>query len=144
MTEPGCLELHALGEVAHLIGIIARGKHRLGEERQRPDGGLELMADVRNEVAPDRIDSALLGKIVDEHEDRTRSEGRDAHPELEQFASERWPSNAHLLLARLSVTRDLFDEAGDLRHRDEAPVDQTKRLAPGTSPKHQAIGTHDQ
>ena len=102
------------------------------------------MADVRNEITPHRVNSSLLGEVVDEDENCACSQRSNPDPELKQFAPEGWPPNAHLLLASLSVKCNLFNQTGDLGHRDETAADKPERLAPSTRPEHHAIGTYNQ
>ena len=68
-AEPAGLVLHAAGEAAYGRGVLAGVLQRLGEQRHRPDRGLELVADVGDEVAPDRLDPAGLGDVLDEQRD---------------------------------------------------------------------------
>ena len=117
MAEPRGLHLHALGEVAHLVGVVAGGEHGLGQQRQRAHRGLELVAHVRHEVAPDDVDAALLGEVVDEDEDRPGAEGGDADAQLEELPAQGWAPDPHLLLAGVAVVGDPLDQVGDVGDR---------------------------
>ena len=54
--QPGRLDLHPAGEALHGLRVVGRVGDRLGEQRERADRGLELVADVGDEVAADRLD----------------------------------------------------------------------------------------
>ena len=62
--QPGRLDAHPAGEPAHRGGVVGRVLDRLGEQRDRPDRGLELVADVGHEVAPGLLDPARRGLVV--------------------------------------------------------------------------------
>ena len=70
--------LHPLGEPAHGLGVVVRVEHRLGEQGHAADRGLELVADVGDEVAADLLDPARLGAVLDEEQHVVRPERRDA------------------------------------------------------------------
>ncbi len=134
------LHLHALGEVAHLVGVVAGGEHGLGQQRQRADRGLELVADVGHEVAPDDVDAALLGEVVDEDEDRPGAERGDADAQLEELPAEGWAPDPHLLLAGVTVVGDPLDQVGDVGDRHGLAVDQAQARRPGVGPQHGSVG----
>ena len=67
--------LHPAGEPAHCLRVV-RGVHqRLGEQRDGPDRGLELVADVRDEVAAYGVDPVLLGAVLDQEQDMVEPSG---------------------------------------------------------------------
>ncbi len=57
----------ALGETFAERGIVF-GEQRLGQQRERPDRRLELMADVRDEVRADSLEPGSLRDVVDRGE----------------------------------------------------------------------------
>ena len=57
-VEPGRFDAHPAGELADRIGVLGRVLDCLGEQRDRADRGLELVADVGHEVAPGLLDPA--------------------------------------------------------------------------------------
>lgn len=66
--EPGGLYLHTSGEALDGLRVV-RGVHDgLGQEGERADGRLELVADIRDEVAPYRFDPPGLGEVLDEEQ----------------------------------------------------------------------------
>ena len=56
---------HALGELAH-DGLVVLGGHGLGQQRERADRRLQLVADVGHEVAAHALDAPDLGDVADE------------------------------------------------------------------------------
>jgi len=67
-----------LGEPRDRLGVVVRVEHRLGEERDATDRGLQLVADVGEEVAADLLDAGGLGAVLDEEEHVVGAERRDA------------------------------------------------------------------
>ena len=55
----------ALGQPSDDIGVVLV-EQRLGEQAQRPDGCLQLVADVGDEVAADGFEPSPFGHVVDE------------------------------------------------------------------------------
>ncbi len=76
--QPGRLDLHAPREPLHGLGVVGGVHHGLGQQGQRPDGGLELMADVGDEVAPHGLDAAGLGEVLHQQQHQPGAERR--HP----------------------------------------------------------------
>ena len=63
-------------EVARRRVVVDRsGGQRLGEELDRGERRSQLVADVRHEVAPDALDSAQRGDVVERHHEATSSSG---------------------------------------------------------------------
>ena len=54
-AQPRRLLEDPAGEAAHLGGVVRGVEHGLGQQPDRADGRLELVADVRDEVAPGRL-----------------------------------------------------------------------------------------
>ena len=136
------LDLHPLGEVPHLLGVVAGGQHRLGEQGQRADRGLQLVADVGHEVAAHDVDPALLGEVVDEDEDRAGAQRRDAHAQLEQLPAERRAAHPHVLLAGVAVaaTRSIrWTMSGIVTG---VAVDQAQGAGARVGAQHRAVGRH--
>ena len=144
VAQPRGLHLHALGEVPDLVGVVARREDGLRQQRQGSDRGLELMADVRHEVASNHVDAALLGEVVDEDEDRPGAQRRHAHAELEQLAAQRWSPDAHLLLAGVAVVGDPLDEVRDVGDRHRVAVDEAQARGAGVGAQHRPVGSHDE
>ena len=87
LGQPRALVLHPAGEPADGLGVVGRVGDGLGEQRQRADRRLELVADVRDEVAAHGVEPARLGDVLagDEHELR----GRAARPGRRRCARRR-------------------------------------------------------
>ena len=66
---------HALGELLQHCQIVGRG-HRLGEQRQCPDGCLQFVTDVRDEVATHALDAPRLRDVVRERDCADHLTGR--------------------------------------------------------------------
>ncbi len=76
--EPVGLARDPLGQLAD-DHLVAAGRHRLGEQRQRADRRLQLVADVGDEVPSHALAAARLRDVPDVHdrtEDRTVGEQR--------------------------------------------------------------------
>ena len=59
---------HALGQAAGRPRVVL-AEQRLGQQAERPDRGLQLVADVGDEVAAHRLEPAPLGDVLD-HDQR--------------------------------------------------------------------------
>ena len=81
LDEPGQavgLDADPPGEAGDRLGVVVRVEHGLGEQRDAADRGLELVADVGEEVPPDLLDACRLGPVLDEEEHVVGAEGGDA------------------------------------------------------------------
>ena len=63
-ADPDRLVQHPLGQAAGDRGVVL-AEQRLGQQAERPDRRLQLVADVGHEVAADRLEPAALGDVVD-------------------------------------------------------------------------------
>ena len=78
LHEPGqavALGQHAVGEALHRLGVVRGVGDGLGQQPDRADGGLELVADVGHEVAPHRLDPPLAGAVLDEGQHQPGAQG---------------------------------------------------------------------
>ena len=75
--EPLALGAHPLGEPLDRLRVVGGLAHRLGEQGQRTDRSLELVADVGDEVAADGVGLALAGAVLDQDEDEPASQWGD-------------------------------------------------------------------
>ena len=90
------------GEPVHGLGVVGGLVDRLGQQPDRADRGLQLVADVGDEVAADRLDPALAGAVLDQRQHQPRAQRRDpggdvrgdgaAAPASSSSASRIWPS----------------------------------------------------
>lgn len=84
--EPRGLDLHTAGEALDRLRVV-RGVHDgLGQEEERADGCLQLVAHVRDEVAPYRFDTAGLGEVLHQQEHQPGAERGDARGDGECIA----------------------------------------------------------
>ena len=119
LHQPGealALGVHPAGEALHGLGVVGGVDDGVGEQLDRADRGLQLVADVGHEVAADRLDAALAGAVLDQGEDQLAAQR--GHPGGDVA---RWHSLAlheQLGLADLPVAAYLPDELGQLAHGD--------------------------
>ena len=64
------------------VGLVGGLLDRLGEQRDGPDRGLQLVTHVRHEVPAGGFDPPRAGEVVGQHEDQTVRHRRD--PDVEQ------------------------------------------------------------
>ena len=62
-----CLAGQALGQAPGDLRVLLV-EQRLGQQRQRPHRGLQLVADVGHEVAAHVLQAAALGRVLHHHE----------------------------------------------------------------------------
>ena len=124
------LVLHAPGEPAYGLGVVGGVLDRLGQQRQRADRGLELVADVGHEVAADRVDAAQLGEVLGEDQDQARAS--PSARRARRTSGPRAPAvdDLDLLLADLAVAAY---ERGPSARRES-----TTSRSPRTRPKARA------
>ena len=75
--EPVALGQHPAGEPLDRLRVVGGVVDRLGQQPDRADRGLELVADVGDEVAADRLDPALAGAVLDQRQHQPRAQRRD-------------------------------------------------------------------
>ena len=63
------LDLHPRGEPLDRLRVVLGVLDRLGQQAESTDRGLQLVADVGDEVAADLLDPAGLGVVLDEQQD---------------------------------------------------------------------------
>ena len=78
--QPRRLDTHPAGELAHRVGVVGRVLNRLGQQRDRPDRGLELVADVGDEVTPGLLDPPRRRLVVGQNEDQVVVQRCDREP----------------------------------------------------------------
>ena len=124
--EPVALDLHPVGEALHRLGVVGGVDDRLGEQADRADGRLQLVADVGHEVAADRLDALLARAVLDQDQHQPGAQraprGRSACGRCHRRRGE-----LELALADLAVAADLRDEVDAARAR--------RAVLPRTSPK---------
>ena len=101
-------------------GSSARVDHRLGEQRERADRGLELVADVGDEVAAYGLDPAGLGAVLDQHQHQARRRAARPGPARRCVAAPSGPrAQLELDLADLAVAADLRGPARAARRTSQ-------------------------
>ena len=75
--EALALGVHPAGEPLHGLGVVGGVDDGVGEQLDRADRGLELVADVGHEVATDRLHPAFAGAVLDQGEDELAAQRRD-------------------------------------------------------------------
>ena len=95
-------------------GSSAASEHRLGEQRERADRGLELVADVGDEVAADRLDPAGLGEVLDEQQHQVGAERRHPGGDERSRRGRAGRGQLQLGLADLAVPADVRDQLAQL------------------------------
>jgi hypothetical protein len=103
---------------AHRVRVVAGAEHRLGQQRECADRGLELVADVGDEVAPHRVHPARLRPVLHQHEHQLGAERGDAHRDGQGVGAQRAARQFELDLPYLAVPAHLPGDAGQLlRHQ---------------------------
>ncbi|KIX78569.1 hypothetical protein SF12_08350, partial [Streptomyces sp. MBRL 601] len=84
--EPGRLDLHPPGEPLDRLRVVGRVPDRLGEQGEGADRGLQLVADVGDEVAAYGFDAAGLGEVLDQEQYQAGAERGDPRGDGEPVA----------------------------------------------------------
>ena len=67
--QAGALVLHPSGETGDGLRVVGGVLHRLGQQHERADRGLELVRDVGDEVAAHRLEAALVAHVGEQQRD---------------------------------------------------------------------------
>ena len=139
--EPLALGVHPAGEALHRLGVVGGVDDGVGEQLDRADRRLQLVAHVGHEVAPDRLDPALAGAVLDQGEHQLGAQRR--HPGGD--VARRQPRALHeqLGLADLPVAAYLPDQVGELAHGDLVAAHEPHRdgRAPRPSARRRSAST---
>ena len=84
--EPIGLDGEPLREALDLVRLVGGGLEGLGEQPDRADRGLELVADVGDEVAAHLVEPVRLGAVLGEQQHEAGAEPRDAHLQVQLVA----------------------------------------------------------
>ena len=128
LGEPVALGQHPPGEALHGLGVVGGVGDRLGEQADRADRGLQLVADVGHEVAADRLDAALARAVLDERQHQAGAQRRHARGQRAGDPAARARA-ARVALADLAVPADLRDEVDQLGHDGRLPRTSPKAYA---------------
>jgi hypothetical protein len=112
--QPLALDLHASGEALHRVGVVRRVLDGFGEQGEGTDRGLELVAHVGDEVAPDRVEAAFLGAVLDEDENQLGSDRRHPGGDGDDILPEPPTRDFQVALADLAIAAHLADESQQL------------------------------
>jgi hypothetical protein len=96
--QPLRLGGHPPGEPAHRLRVVRGVLHRLGEQRQRPHRGLELVGHVHHEVAADRLQPAGLRAVLRQHQQLPGADLRHPHLQHHRAGAERPARQLQLLV----------------------------------------------
>ena len=111
--QPLALGEHPAGEPLDGLGIVGGVLHGLGQQPDRADRRLELVADVGDEVTADRLDPALAGAVLDQGQHQPAAERRDPRGHVPRRGARRTRDH-QLGLADLAVAAYLPDQLGQL------------------------------
>ena len=123
-------------------GSSAASLHGLGEQPDRADRGLQLVADVGDEVAADRLDPALAGAVLDQRQHQPGAERRHPGGDVPRRAA---PARRHqqLGLADLPVAAYLLDQLGELVGDQRVAADQADRVRRRGGLEHDVVVVDD-
>ncbi|MNW53347.1 hypothetical protein D3C74_309050 [compost metagenome] len=137
------LLLHAPREAADRDRVVRRVLDGLGEQRERPHRRLELVRDVDDEVAADRVDAPCLGPVLREHEDVVRSDLRDPDLEHDHAATDGAARELELLVADHAVALDLGDHVEDRGVHDRVAPHHAQGVGGRARPHDLALAVED-
>ncbi len=112
--EPGGLDEDALREPLDRLGVVLGAEHGLGEQRDAADRGLQLVADVGDEVAADLLDPPGVGVVLGEDQHVRDRDRRDPHPHHHGCRRVRAAGQVELGLADHAVAAHLAREVAQL------------------------------
>ena len=134
--------LHPAGEPLDRLRVVGGVAHRLGEQPDRADRGLELVADVGDEVAADRLDPALAGAVLDEGQHQPGAQRRDPGGDVPR---RQVPGRVitQLGLADLAVAAYLADQLGELLGRPARAAHQPEGVRRRGGLEHHVVVVDD-
>jgi hypothetical protein len=146
--QPGGFLAHPPGEAQDRLRVVRGVLHRLGQQGQCADRGLQLMADVGDEVPADLVHPAALGLVLgkQEHEPvlgRGRAEQPDPDREAGGPPVEPAGGQVNLALADLPVAPDLAGQGDQLADHEAVTVHQPERAGGGAGPQHPVVTVQD-
>jgi hypothetical protein len=146
--QPLRLLAHLAGEPADRFGVVGGILDRLGQQGQRADRGLELVAGVGDEVALHLVDPPALGLVLGQQQDEPAAADGGAerrHPDREagRPAAEPGHRDLELALADLAVPAHLAGQRGQFGHHQAIALDQTERPCRRARPQHPVVAVED-
>ncbi len=116
----------------HRLRVVGGVQHRLREQRERADRGLEFVADVGDEVAPHRLDPAGLRQVLHQQEDQPGAEWGDPRGDREGITPSRAaPGQVQLHLPYLAVPSGVPGHLEHGLHGELAAAHQAQRVGGG-------------
>ena len=97
------LDREAPGEPPHLLGLVRGLVERLGQQAHGGDRGLQLVADVRDEVAAHLVEAVRLGAVLGEQQDEAGAQACHEHPEPDRALAVRAAGDVDLVGDRLAA-----------------------------------------
>ena len=113
---------HPAGEPLDRLRVVGRVRDRLGQQPDRAHRGLQLVADVGDEVAAHRLHPAFAGAVLDQREHQPGAQRR--HPGGDVPRGHAGPRHQQLGLADLAVAAYLADQLGELLGDQRAAAHQ--------------------
>ncbi|VXB79402.1 hypothetical protein PSCLAVI8L_180245 [Pseudoclavibacter sp. 8L] len=114
-------------EVLDLLHVTRRLRDGLREQRDRADGGLELVTHIGHEVSAHALDAKRLRAILRQHQEEPRREGRRTHPDMDFRAPEGTSGDLEVLSDRLALTPRLIHNGPDALVEAPAGTDEPLR-----------------
>jgi hypothetical protein len=142
--QPGGLLPHPPGEAPHGVRVIGRVLDRLRQQRERADGGLELVAGVGHEVPPDLLHPAALGLVLNQQEHHPGVagggvQGGDPDRETGRPAVDAAGRDLHLAFPDLAVPADLARQGQQFLHHELVAGDQAEGPGGGAGLQHPVL-----
>jgi hypothetical protein len=140
-AQPGRLHPHPAGEPLHRLGVVGRLRDGVGEQHQGADRGLELVTHVDHEVAPDGVEPALPGAVLDQHQHQLAAQRGDPGAHVLRRA-EPAPDDLQVLLADLAVTAHRPHHGQHLVDDQPLAADDAEYVGGRTGLQHLVLGPH--
>src|SRR4029079_14489434 len=137
--EPRALHLHPAGEAGHRLGVVRRLADGLGPQSQPAYRGLELVADVDDEVTPDLLDPAGRGAVIHDREHEGAAQGGHPGTDRDPATAQGPAGQAQLDLPDDAVAADLPGQMPQLVVNQVVAPDQAVRDGRG-APADNGIG----
>ena len=140
-AQPGRLDPHPAGEPLHGLRVVGGLGDRVGEQDQRADRGLQLVADVDGEVAADGVQPAFPGPVLHQHEHQLAAQRR--HPGTHVLrGAEPAADDLQVLLADLPVPADRADHGQQVVDHQPLTPDDAEHVGRGAGLEHLVLRAH--
>ena len=132
--QPAGLAEHPGREPLDGLRVVLRLVHGLGQQGQRADRGLQLVAHVGHEVTPGMVEALGLGDVVHEDQRRSVGHGGDPDPQADARLPAPGPADREVPGRRLVGGAGALHHLGDLGGVDRAAADHPQGLERGVRP----------